>query len=168
MPPSKCNIVIVEDDASLRRAVERLLCASGFEALARPARNAHESLVYQCTVSQIMVTSPEGCVENGPAPHFFRASWPACGLDNHLAAHFSIRSASSLCSRSGGSDLFAHFAIAPRSGKAHLFKAGEKYRSRVRAHSKRSGRLTLWRRTAPLPHPPPAARTNNIAHLRQS
>jgi FixJ family two-component response regulator len=29
---SKCNIAIVEDDASLRRALERLLCASGFEA----------------------------------------------------------------------------------------------------------------------------------------
>ena len=32
MPASKCNIAIVEDDASLRRALERLLCASGFEA----------------------------------------------------------------------------------------------------------------------------------------
>jgi len=32
MPASKYNIAIVEDDASLRRALERLLCASGFEA----------------------------------------------------------------------------------------------------------------------------------------
>jgi FixJ family two-component response regulator len=32
MPASKCSIAIVEDDASLRRALERLLCASGFEA----------------------------------------------------------------------------------------------------------------------------------------
>jgi FixJ family two-component response regulator len=32
MPASKCNIAIVEDDASLRRALERLLCASGFDA----------------------------------------------------------------------------------------------------------------------------------------
>jgi FixJ family two-component response regulator len=29
---SKCTIAIVEDDASFRRALERLLCASGFEA----------------------------------------------------------------------------------------------------------------------------------------
>ena len=32
MPASKCNIGIVEDDASLRRALQRLLRASGFEA----------------------------------------------------------------------------------------------------------------------------------------
>jgi FixJ family two-component response regulator len=32
MPASKCSIAIVEDDASLRRALERLLRASGFEA----------------------------------------------------------------------------------------------------------------------------------------
>jgi FixJ family two-component response regulator len=32
MPPRKCSIAIVEDDASFRRALERLLCASGFEA----------------------------------------------------------------------------------------------------------------------------------------
>jgi FixJ family two-component response regulator len=32
MPASKCNIAIVEDDASLRRALERLLRAFGFEA----------------------------------------------------------------------------------------------------------------------------------------
>ena len=32
MPASKCTIAIVEDDASFRRALERLLCASGFEA----------------------------------------------------------------------------------------------------------------------------------------
>jgi len=32
MPASKYSIAIVEDDASLRRALERLLCASGFEA----------------------------------------------------------------------------------------------------------------------------------------
>src|SRR6476646_4650006 len=31
MPASKYNIAIVEDDASLRRALERLLSASGFE-----------------------------------------------------------------------------------------------------------------------------------------
>ena len=31
MPVSKCIIAIVEDDASFRRAVERLLRASGFE-----------------------------------------------------------------------------------------------------------------------------------------
>lgn len=31
MPASKCSIAIVEDDASFRRALERLLCASGFE-----------------------------------------------------------------------------------------------------------------------------------------
>jgi FixJ family two-component response regulator len=31
MPVSKCTIAIVEDDASFRRAVERLLRASGFE-----------------------------------------------------------------------------------------------------------------------------------------
>jgi DNA-binding NtrC family response regulator len=31
MPASKCTIAIVEDDASFRRALERLLCASGFE-----------------------------------------------------------------------------------------------------------------------------------------
>jgi FixJ family two-component response regulator len=31
MPASKCTIAIVEDDASLSRALERLLCASGFE-----------------------------------------------------------------------------------------------------------------------------------------
>lgn len=30
MVASKCIIAIVEDDASLRRALERLLCASGF------------------------------------------------------------------------------------------------------------------------------------------
>jgi FixJ family two-component response regulator len=32
MPASKCTIAIVEDDASLRRALERLLRAFGFEA----------------------------------------------------------------------------------------------------------------------------------------
>ena len=32
MPPNKCTIAIVEDDASFRRAVERLLWASGFDA----------------------------------------------------------------------------------------------------------------------------------------
>ena len=32
MPASNCSIAIVEDDASLRRALERLLCAFGFEA----------------------------------------------------------------------------------------------------------------------------------------
>jgi FixJ family two-component response regulator len=32
MSASKCNIAIVEDDASLRRALERLVCVSGFEA----------------------------------------------------------------------------------------------------------------------------------------
>ena len=32
MPASECNIAIIEDDASLRRALERLLRASGFEA----------------------------------------------------------------------------------------------------------------------------------------
>ena len=32
MPASKCTIAIVEDDASFRRALERLLCASGFDA----------------------------------------------------------------------------------------------------------------------------------------
>ena len=32
MPPNKSTIAIVEDDASFRRAVERLLCASGFDA----------------------------------------------------------------------------------------------------------------------------------------
>jgi len=32
VPPSKCSIAIVEDDASFRRALERLLRASGFEA----------------------------------------------------------------------------------------------------------------------------------------
>jgi CheY-like chemotaxis protein len=31
MPPSKCTIAIVEDDASFRRALERLPRASGFE-----------------------------------------------------------------------------------------------------------------------------------------
>jgi FixJ family two-component response regulator len=31
MAASKCTIAIVEDDASFRRALERLLCASGFE-----------------------------------------------------------------------------------------------------------------------------------------
>ena len=31
MPASKCTIAIVEDDASFRRALERLLRASGFE-----------------------------------------------------------------------------------------------------------------------------------------
>ena len=31
MPASKSTIAIVEDDASFRRALERLLCASGFE-----------------------------------------------------------------------------------------------------------------------------------------
>jgi len=31
-PASKCTIGIVEDDASFRRALGRLLCASGFEA----------------------------------------------------------------------------------------------------------------------------------------
>jgi hypothetical protein len=30
-------------------------------------------------------------------PHFFRASWPSCGLDNHLEAHFYIHLASALC-----------------------------------------------------------------------
>jgi FixJ family two-component response regulator len=33
MPPKKYTIAIVEDDASFRRAVERLLRASGFEAV---------------------------------------------------------------------------------------------------------------------------------------
>jgi FixJ family two-component response regulator len=32
MPISKCTIAIVEDDASVRRALERLLRASGFDA----------------------------------------------------------------------------------------------------------------------------------------
>ena len=32
MPARKCTIAVVEDDASFRRALERLLCASGFEA----------------------------------------------------------------------------------------------------------------------------------------
>jgi FixJ family two-component response regulator len=32
VPPSNCSIAIVEDDASFRRALERLLRASGFEA----------------------------------------------------------------------------------------------------------------------------------------
>jgi FixJ family two-component response regulator len=32
MPASECSIAIVEDDASLRLALKRLLCASGFEA----------------------------------------------------------------------------------------------------------------------------------------
>jgi FixJ family two-component response regulator len=32
MPVSKCTIAIVEDDASFRRALERLLRASGFDA----------------------------------------------------------------------------------------------------------------------------------------
>jgi FixJ family two-component response regulator len=32
MPPSKRTIAIVEDDLSYRHALERLLCASGFEA----------------------------------------------------------------------------------------------------------------------------------------
>jgi FixJ family two-component response regulator len=31
MPPSQCTIAIVEDDPSFRRAVDRLLRASGFE-----------------------------------------------------------------------------------------------------------------------------------------
>lgn len=31
MPPNKCTIAIVEDDASFRRAVERFLWASGFD-----------------------------------------------------------------------------------------------------------------------------------------
>jgi len=31
MPPSKCSIAIIEDDASFRRALERLLHAFGFE-----------------------------------------------------------------------------------------------------------------------------------------
>jgi len=32
MPPTKCTIAIVEDDASFRRALERLLYAFGFDA----------------------------------------------------------------------------------------------------------------------------------------
>ena len=32
MPPSQCSIAIVEDDASFRRAIQRFLRASGFEA----------------------------------------------------------------------------------------------------------------------------------------
>src|SRR5215813_3519412 len=32
MPPTKCTIAIVEDDASFRRALERLLRAFGFDA----------------------------------------------------------------------------------------------------------------------------------------
>jgi FixJ family two-component response regulator len=32
MPVSQCAIAVVEDDASYRRALERLLRASGFEA----------------------------------------------------------------------------------------------------------------------------------------
>jgi len=31
IPPSKCSIAIIEDDASFRRALERLLRASGFK-----------------------------------------------------------------------------------------------------------------------------------------
>jgi FixJ family two-component response regulator len=34
MPPNRCTIDIVEDDASFRRALERLLRVSGFEACA--------------------------------------------------------------------------------------------------------------------------------------
>jgi len=32
MPANNCSVAIIEDDASLRRALERLLRASGFEA----------------------------------------------------------------------------------------------------------------------------------------
>ena len=54
MPPSKCTIAVVEDDASFRRAVERLLRASGFEAdtfasaedfLRSAAGNSHACLI---------------------------------------------------------------------------------------------------------------------------
>jgi FixJ family two-component response regulator len=54
MPQNKCTIAIVEDDASSRRAVERLLRASGFEAntfasaedfLRSSADNSHACLI---------------------------------------------------------------------------------------------------------------------------
>jgi FixJ family two-component response regulator len=54
MPASKCIIAIVEDDASLNRALERLLRASGFEAhafasaeefLASAAPESHACLI---------------------------------------------------------------------------------------------------------------------------
>jgi len=54
MPVSKCTIAIVEDDASFRRALERLLLASGFDAhtfasaeefLGSPAPESHACLI---------------------------------------------------------------------------------------------------------------------------
>ena len=64
MSASKCTIAIVEDDASLRRALERLLCASGFEAhtfaFAEEFLSAAAPESYACLILDIRLPGMSG------------------------------------------------------------------------------------------------------------